>query len=77
MSFSRLSLSSPSFCSYINDLRLRINNGSKLRLLSADNLQIYIQVPLDQIYHGIHLLYESSCRVAEWANTNQSSKECW
>ena len=54
----------------MNYLRLHLNIGSLLRLLHADDLQIYIQVPLDQIHHGIRHLSEASCRVAECANSN-------
>ena len=41
------------FCLYINNLKdLSINPGI-FRLLYADDLQIYLQVPLDQLHEGL------------------------
>ena len=52
-------------CLNMNDLRLHLNIVSLMRLLYADDLQIYIQVPLDLIHRGVHHLPKASCRVAE------------
>ena len=57
------------FCLYINDLKDHLNNGT-LRLLYADDLQIYVQVPAHAIALGVHLLSEAAKKVATWAQLN-------
>ena len=57
------------FCLYINDLKDHLNNGI-LRLLYADDLQIYVQVPAHAIALGVHLLSEAAKKVATWAQLN-------
>ena len=58
------------FCIYMNDLQLYLNDNHTIRILYADDLQIYIQVPADQIQHGLQLLSDSANKVSEWAETN-------
>ena len=41
-----------------------------MRLLYADDLQVYIQVPAHAIQQGVNLLSESAQRVATWADLN-------
>ena len=50
----------------MNDLKTHLDRDGILRLLYADDLQIYIHVPIYQINHGLHLLSEASCKVSEW-----------
>ena len=57
------------FCVYMNDLKHHLHENT-LRLLYADDLQIYIQVPADKIQYGIHCLSESAKEVAAWAEIN-------
>ena len=54
----------------MNVLKTHLNDDSILRLLYTDDLQIYIQVPIDQMNHGLYLLSEASCKVSEWAKFN-------
>ena len=41
-----------------------------LRMLYADDLQIYLQVPSYHIKNGVNLLFESVRKVATWAVSN-------
>ena len=58
------------FCLYINDLKDLLGGKDVLRLLYADDLQIYVQIPAHQIEQGINLLSEASRIVAAWAKLN-------
>ena len=58
------------FCLYINDLKEHLSKRKVLRLLYADDLQIYIQIPVDQIGIGVRLLSESARTAAAWAELN-------
>ena len=57
------------FCIYMNDLSLILSDNT-LRILYADDLQIYVQVPLEQIHEGIHLLSNAALKVSAWAELN-------
>ena len=46
------------FCLYINDIKDYLSNSKALRLLYADDLQIYIQVPANETARGINLLFD-------------------
>ena len=54
----------------MNDIRdfLDVNTS---RLLYADDLQIYVQVPTNQIQQGILRLSESAKAIAVWAESNR------
>ena len=58
------------FCIYMNDIRDFLD-ASTFRLLYADDLQIYIQVPASQIQQGILKLSESAKAIAVWAESNR------
>ena len=58
------------FYRHMNDIKTQLDDDVILGLLYADDLQIYIQVPTDQINHGLLLLSEASCKVSEWAKFN-------
>ena len=57
------------FCLYINDLKDYLDN-SILRILYADDLEIYAKVPTHEIERGIKLLSEAAKTVAAWAELN-------
>ena len=57
------------FCIYMNDLRLHLDDRV-LRLPYADDLQIYVQVPVDQIQKVIALLTDAAHKVSTWAELN-------
>ena len=60
------------FCLYINDLKDFPGIAKVLRLLYADDLQIYIQVPATkpEIERGIQMLFDLAQIVALWAELN-------
>ena len=60
------------FCLYINDLKDFPGIAKALRLLYADDLQIYIQVPATkpEIGGGIQMLSDLARIVAQWAKLN-------
>ena len=60
------------FCLYINDLKGCLSITNALRLLNADDLQIYIQVPATKIdiEMGIKQLSDLARLVAVWAEHN-------
>ena len=58
------------FCLYINDLKHLLNIAAVYRLLYADDLQIYIQVPFDCLQEGLDALTAAAERVSAWAETN-------
>ena len=37
------------FCLYVNELQLDLGNGLILRLLYADDLQVYIRIPQELV----------------------------
>lgn len=53
----------------MNDIKDRLD-ANTYRLLYADDLQIYVQVPAAQIQQGIAMLSESAKIVASWAELN-------
>ena len=57
------------FCLYINDLKKHLDN-SIVKILYADDLQIYVHVPFHEIERGINLLSEAAKKVAAWARLN-------
>ena len=58
------------FCIYMNDIQDFLD-VSTFRLLYADDLQIYVQVPTNQIQQGILRLSESAKAIAVWAESNR------
>ena len=54
----------------MNDLKLFLNDNHTIRILYADDLKIYIQVPANEIQHGLQLLSDSASKVLEWTETN-------
>ena len=52
------------FCLYINDLQNHLEGLEVLRILYADDLQIYVQVPYDKISEGIASLSSAAQRVS-------------
>ena len=58
------------FCIYMNDLQDHLSETDVSRLLYADDLQIYVQVPSHEIKQGIAILSCYAKRVATWAETN-------
>ena len=60
----------PFFCLYINDLHLHLRDPNVFCNLYADDLQIYIQIPLDRVMEGIVSLYAAAQRVSAWASKN-------
>ena len=60
------------FCIYMNDLRLVLDNTT-LRLLYANDLQIYVQVPLDNIQQGVHHISNEALKISAWAEHNHLS----
>ena len=52
------------FCIYMNDLKDYLTNNRIFRLLYADDLQIYVQIPFSEIAHGIFHLSQSAKIVA-------------
>ena len=48
---------------------LSINPGI-FRLLYADDLQIYLQVPLDQLYENLAIITLAAAQICSWAETN-------
>ena len=54
----------------MNDLKDHLSDDGTFRLLYADDLQIYVQVPVNEIDYGISRLLESAKRVSEWAQFN-------
>ena len=58
------------FCLYINDLKHLLNLPNILRLLYADDLQIYIQVPQDQLKVGLDAITQAVAQVTAWASAN-------
>ena len=61
------------FCIYINDLKDHLVDSNTFRLLYADNLQIYVQVPINEIELGISKLSDSAKKVSQWAELNSLS----
>ena len=59
------------FCLCTNDLKEHLNGENGLRILYADDLQIYVQVPGQQIAEGINLLSESARIVEAWDESNR------
>ena len=53
----------------MNDLKTLLNGDGILRLLYADDLQIYIQVPIDLINHGLHLLAKLAAKSLNGQNS--------
>ena len=58
------------FCLYINNLKDLSINPSIFRLLHADDLQIYLQVPLDQLHEGLAIINLAAAQICSWAETN-------
>ena len=58
------------FSFYMNDIRDFLD-ASTFRLLYADDLQIYVQVPANRIQQGILKLYESAKAIAVSAESNR------
>ena len=58
------------FCVYMNDLKEFLQDDSIFRLLYADDLQIYLQVPVHELQQGIFKLSNSAIKVATWAVNN-------
>ena len=61
------------FCLYMNDLKDYLLDTRIFRLLYADDLQIYVQVPTNKIVEGISCLSQSAKIVAKWAENNRLS----
>ena len=63
------------FCVCINDLKDCPDITRALRLLYADDLQIYIQVPAtkSKIEMGVQMLFDLARIVAEWVELNYST----
>ena len=57
-------------CIYMSDLKEFLNDEHTLRLLYADDLQIYVQVPVTQLDKGVQLLSDSACKVSAWSELN-------
>ena len=56
------------FCLYINDIKSHLPNGV-LHLLYADDLQIYIQLPPENMSDGIDLLSLAARKISIWADS--------
>ena len=55
------------FCLYINDVR-DLFRGTEIRhILYADDLQIYVQVPYDEMTNGVMQLSLAADTVSQWA----------
>ena len=54
----------------MNNLKDNLRDNGTFRLLYADDLQIYVQVPINEIDYGIFRFSESAKRVSEWAQFN-------
>ena len=57
------------FCIFVNDIQVQLGENTG-RILYADDLQIYLQVPADQFAQGIARLSDLAKRVATWAEAN-------
>ena len=55
---------------YINDLHLHLRDPNVFRILYANDLQIYVPIPLDRVMEGIASLSAASQRVSAWAREN-------
>ena len=55
------------FSIYINDLQSHLNLEGVRYILYADDLQVYLTVPPDQILEGIARLSFAARKVSEWA----------
>ena len=55
---------------YIKDIKGYLSNSKALRLLLADDLQIYVQVPANQVKTGIDMLSDLGRMVVAWAELN-------
>ena len=55
------------FCLYVNDIKENLSSGS-FRLLYADDLQIYIQVPPECVNEAIETLSLEARKISTWAN---------
>ena len=55
------------FCIYINDLKQHLHVEGLRYILYAGDLQIYLQVPADQVVEGIERISLAAREVAEWA----------
>ena len=58
---------------YVNDLQVYLNEEHTLRLLYADDLKIYVQVPTDQVERGIHVFTNLAHKVSTWSELNRLS----
>ena len=58
------------FCHYNNYLEDYLSNSKALRLIYADDLQIYVQVTANQIETGINLLSKLVWIVMAWVKHN-------
>ena len=52
------------FCFYINDLHLHLRDPNIFRNLYANDLQIYVQIPLDHVMERIASLSAAAQRVS-------------
>ena len=54
----------------MNDLKEHLSRNDIFRLLYADDLQIYVQVPAHEIKQGINNISSYAKKVATWAENN-------
>ena len=58
------------FCLCVNDLQAELDTGLVLRLLYANDFQIYIQISPELFHDGLVRLTEVARKVADWARRN-------
>ena len=54
------------FCLFINDIQHLFTNSKIGHLLYADDLQIYTQVPYEEMDDGVALLSATAVAVSDW-----------
>ena len=64
------------FSIYINGLQSHLNLEGVRYILYADDLQVYLTVPPDQILEGIARLSFVARKVSEWAAGASPSQRC-
>ena len=58
------------FSLYVNDLHIYLRDPNVFRILYADGLQIYVQIPFDRVMEEIASLPAAAQRVSAWAKEN-------
>ena len=56
------------FCLYVNDLKDKLDVKNIFQIFYADDLQIYVQVPIDRVREGLFQLLNAAQLVAAWAD---------